>query len=160
VVRKVLAVAVALAGVALGAWLLWPKPPDDDEALIRKAVAEIAAAAAKKDIGGVAEHVSERYHGEGGSKTELKRYLLGYTMRSDWVSAVVAKLEIGPIEGGKAKADMVVLLARKPAESADELRSEEIAGSHQIDVDFEKEDGTWRVVSAARRGATASDFIP
>jgi hypothetical protein len=158
--RRVLAVAVLGAGVVLAAWLLWPRPPDDDEALIRAAIAEMTRLASKKDIGGLGDHVSDGYHGEGGSKRDLKRYLLGYTMRSDWVSVLPAKVEVtlGP-EPASAKVSMLILLARTPAERAEDLRAEQIAGSHQIEADFAKEDGEWRVFAARRRDARVSDLF-
>ncbi|HCF57623.1 MAG TPA: hypothetical protein DFS52_06470 [Myxococcales bacterium] len=158
--RRILAVVVVFSGLALAIWLLWPRGPEDDEALIRGVIADVAAKASQKDIGGVGEHVSESYRGEGGSKQELKRYLLGYTMRSDWVAVLPAKVEVDLApEAKSAKVSMVVLLARTPAEKAEDLRADEVAGSHRIDAELAKEDGDWRVTTARRRDAAVSDLF-
>jgi len=88
----------------------------DDEALIRQAIAGMAAKAGERDVNGILEHVSERYRGEGGDKRELKRYLLGYLLRSEVVTALPANVQLqGPSRAARPRFSFVVLLARKPA---------------------------------------------
>ncbi|HEY3449641.1 MAG TPA: hypothetical protein VGK67_25025 [Myxococcales bacterium] len=158
--RRIAAIATAAAGVLLAAWLLWPKKPDDDKALIRAAITRMAEKAAERDVNGILENVSERYQGEGGDKRELKRYLLGYLLRSEVVTALPANVQFAaPVENGKAKVSFVVLLARKPATKVEDLRTEELVGSHRIEAEMEKEDGVWRAVDANRRDASPQDWL-
>lgn len=158
--RRVAALAIAALGAALALWILWPKKPADDQALIAQAVAEMAQKAGERDVGGILERVSERYVGEGGNKRELKGYLLGYLLRSEVVTALPANLQFSePPRDGKAKVAFVVLLARKPAQKAEDLRDEELVGSHRIEAGVEKEDGVWRVVTATRRDAGPQDWL-
>ena len=158
--RRVAASAIAAAGLVLAAWLLWPKKPADDEALIRQAITRMAQEAAERDVNGILAHVSERYAGEGGDKRELKRYLLGYLLRSEVVTALTANVQLAePVAGGKAKVSFVVLLARKPAQKVEDLRTEELIGSHHIEAQMEKEDGVWRAVDATRRDASPQDWL-
>ncbi|MGI5861519.1 MAG: hypothetical protein ACOX6T_05615 [Myxococcales bacterium] len=158
--RRLLAVLVAVAGLAVAAWLLWPRAHEGDEAQIRAMIADMATRASQKDFAWVNDYVSESYRGEGGSKQGLKGYLLGYRMRSDWVTALPGKVEVELAPEAKtAKVSMVVALARKPAEKAEDLRSEEIAGVHRIDAELAKEEGDWRVTGARRRHAPVSDLF-
>ena len=158
--RRIAALAIAAAGVLLATWLLWPSKPADDEAQIRQVVASMAQKTAERDVSGIVEHVSERYRGEGGDKRELKRYLLGYLLRSEVVTALPANVKLeGPIEGGKAKISFAVLLARTPARKIEDLRPEELVGAHRIDAELEKEDGHWRALTATRRPASPQDWL-
>jgi len=158
--RRIAAVAVAALGLALAAWLLWPKKPADDEALIRQAIDRMAQKAGERDVGGILEHVSARYVGEGGAKRELRRYLLGYLLRSEVVAALPANVQLTePPQDGKAKVSFVVLLARTPASKAEDLRAEELVGSHRIEAAMEKEDGVWRAVGARRSPASPQDWL-
>jgi hypothetical protein len=158
--RIAVAAAVAVA-VLLAAWRLWPRRPLDDEAQIRQVVARVAEQAAQKNVSGIVEAVSERYRGDGGDKQELKRYLLGYLMRSEAVAAIPANVQlVEPIAGGKARVSFVVLLARTPAKKVEDLRQEELVGAHRIEADLEKEGGTdWRAVSATWRQAAPADWL-
>jgi hypothetical protein len=69
------------------------------------------------------------------------------------------KVEVSELEETKARLSMVVLLARTPAERAEDLATGEIAGSHRIEAEVAKEDGQWRVVSARRQDAGPADFL-
>ncbi|MGC4117938.1 MAG: hypothetical protein QM765_26000 [Myxococcales bacterium] len=159
--RRVAAIAVVGLGALLALFLLWPKQPADDQALIGRAITDMAKKAAERDVNGILEHVSERYAGEGGDKRELKRYLLGYLMRSEVVTALPANLQfLSEPKDGKARIRLVVLLARKPAQKVEDLRTEELIGSHRIEADMEKEDGVWRAVNATRRDASPKDWLP
>jgi len=159
--RRIATIGAAAVAVLLAAWLLWPRRPLDDEAQIRRMIARTAEQAAQKDVSGIVEAVSERYRGEGGDKRELKRYLLGYLMRSEVVAAIPANVQlVQPVADGKAKVSLVVLLARTPAKKVEDLRQEELIGAHRIEADLEKEDGTeWRAVTATRRQASPEDWL-
>ena len=157
--RRIAAIALAVAGLALAAWLLWPRKPLDDEALIREAVAQMAERAGARDVAGVVEHVSDSYRGEAGDKRELKGYLLGYLMQSGAVAVLVPRLDV-KLEGPTAaSASLVVLLARTPAKKAEDVSPDQLAGTHRVEARFAKENGVWRVVDATRRDATAADLL-
>lgn len=159
-VKRIAVVALGLGVMALAAWRLWPGAPVDDETLIRAAIDDMAAKAAKKDIAGILEHVGERYQGEGGSKRELKAYLLGYLMRSGLVAAIPANVRIELPSGDSAKVSLVVLLARTPAKSAEGVAPEQLIGSHRIEAKLAREAGSWSVVAATRRDAMPGDLLP
>jgi hypothetical protein len=157
---KRIAIAVGLVCLLLAAWLLWPKKPLDDEAMIREAIARMCEQAGKKDVGGIVEHVSDSYHGEAGDKRELKSYLLGYLLRSGMVAAVPARVEV-QVKGERAQVVVVVLLARTPAKKAEEVGPDQLMGSHRIEAEFVKEaPGIWRALNATRRDAAPQDLLP
>jgi hypothetical protein len=157
---KRIAVVAAAVGLPLLLWLVWPKKPPDDKALITAAVAEMCEQAGKKDVNGILEHVSDSYRGEAGDKRELKAYLFGYLVRSGMVAAVPARVDV-QVEGERAKVILVVLLARTPAKTAAEVGPDQLLGSHRIEADFAREaPRTWRVVSATRRDAAPQDLLP
>jgi len=158
-IQRIAAIGVAVLGVLLAAWLLWPKKPLDDEALIRAAIAEMAEQAGERNVSGIVEHVSESYQGEAGNKRDLKAYLLGYLMQSGAVAAVPARVDV-KLEGAQAaQVSLVVLLARTPAKKAEEIGPEQLVGTHRIEARFAKEAGVWKVVDATRRDATPGDLL-
>lgn len=156
---RIAAVGLAAAGALLAAWLLWPEGPQDDEARIRAAIEAMADRAAAKDANGILEHVSETYRGEGGDKRELKRFLLGWFFRSEVVGAIPARVEVAPPQGDRARATLVVILARTPAKRAEDVRPDEVLGSHHLDAEFVREGDAWRVATATRRDATPADLL-
>ena len=159
--KRVVAVGVGVAGVLLAGWLLWPKQPVSDEDRIRAIIAAIADSAGKKDINGIAENISESYQGEAGDKRELKRYLLGFLLRSEAITVLPTNVRIlEPVAGDRAKVSVVVVLARTPAKTAEEVSPDQLMGSHLVEMSFAREPGdAWRVVSASRRDATAADML-
>jgi hypothetical protein len=158
---RLAAIAVAVAGVLAAAWILWPRKAASDEDLIRAAVQDMADKAGAKDVSGIVEHVSESYHGEAGDRHELKRYLLGFLLRSNAVAVLPTNVQfLAPITDNRAKVAVVMVLARTPAKTAAEVSPEQLLGSHYLEADFAREsDGVWRVVFATRRDATAADLL-
>jgi hypothetical protein len=156
--RRALAVVLVVSAVIAAAWLVWPREPPDDEALIREAIAQVGRAATEKDVGAILEHVSESYRGEGGNRDGLRRYLLGYILRSDWVSAIPRVLQV-EVDGDTANASLVVLLARGPVADPANVRPEGLVGSHYIESGWAREAGEWRVVTATRRDASTADWL-
>ncbi len=149
-VRRAIAVAILIGGAAVAAWLLWPRPPASDEDRIRRLVDEMAQAAEKKDIGGILEHVSERYRGESTDKDGLRGTLFVYLRGAQFVSVIVRGLTID-VKGDEADAKMRVLLTR--AKVTQELRVEDLiqSGAHRIEAGFAREGTEWKVVKASRR---------
>ncbi|MFN7134360.1 MAG: hypothetical protein ACK4N5_19935, partial [Myxococcales bacterium] len=109
--RKPIAAAIVAGGVLLAYLLLRPSPASSDEAQIRALFRDAAEKASARDISGVMEHVAPDYRGEGGDRDELKRYLLGYTLRAEWVQAL-EKVDALRIENDRAEVTLIVLLVR------------------------------------------------
>jgi hypothetical protein len=157
--RRAVAGAVLVVGAAVAVWLLWPRTPRSDEELIRETIGRMCGSASQKDVGGILEHVSDGYRGEGGSKDELKGYLLGYLLRSDIVSVLPGRVEV-EVRGSTARARLAVVLARVPLKTAAEASPGSLAGSHYIETELAKEaDGRWRVQTASRRDAAPLDWL-
>jgi hypothetical protein len=157
-VKRAAAVAVLAAGFAVAAWLAWPRQPLSDEERVREVIARVARRAGAKEVGGMLEDVSERYRGEPGDKATLRQMLFTYLRRSDWVSAVPARLQV-QVAGDRARAAFVALLVRRPAKGEEDVRPEELAGSFAFEVDFEREGDRWRAVDARRREAGAAEWL-
>ena len=101
--RRLAAAAILLAGVGAAWFLLSADEPQTDEAQIRALFRDAAEKASARDISGVVEHVAPGYSGEAGDRDSLKRYLLGYTLRAEWVQAF-ERVEAITIEGERATA--------------------------------------------------------
>ena len=158
--KRFVAIVVALVCLSLAVWLLWPKKPLDDEAMIREAVADACEQAGKRDVSGILEHVSDSYRGETGDKRELKGYLLGYLLRSGIVAAVPARIDV-QVKGERAQVVIVVLLARTPAKTAAQVGPDQLIGSHRVEAEFAREaPKIWRALSATWRDATPQDLLP
>jgi hypothetical protein len=140
------------------AWLLWPRKPVSDVDRVRGVVAEVARLAGEKDVGGMLEHVGERYRGEPGDRNALRQLLVVTLRRADWVSVIPARLEVA-VAGDRAKASFVALLLRGPAKSEGEVRPEELAGSYAFEVEFERAGDRWLAIDARRRDARAGDWL-
>lgn len=149
--------AVALALLVL-VWTLRPKRPADDAQMIRDAIADMTQKAVDKDLGGILEHVSDHYNGEGGSKDELRSTLQAYIIVSKIVTAFATNVDV-KVEGGKARTSFVLVLGRTPAKTAAELRGDSLVGSHAIEATFTREGSVWRVLGASRKDASPGDFI-
>lgn len=148
--RRTLGAIALVTGIAVAAWIAWPRRAMSDEDRIRAAIDAMASAAEKRDIGGILEHVSERYRGEGGGRDELRGYLFGYLRRAEFVAVVVRAPRIER-RGDEADASFRVIFTRVQAGA--EVREGDIAsaGAHAIDARFVREDGRWRVDRATRR---------
>jgi uncharacterized protein YneF (UPF0154 family) len=150
--RRLVLALVALLAVAGGAYIasrLLAEPPSDEER-IRTLFAEAARAAEERRIGDAVEGVSERFSGQGLDKRGVKQLVALEVLRGAWVSVTVAGAEV-QVEGDAASATVDLVLARSGAGKAivDLLPGE--ASAHRIDCRLEREEGTWRIVSAAWR---------
>jgi hypothetical protein len=155
--RRSVAIGLALLGVLVLAWAFWPAKQLSDEEQIRAAIDDMADAASHKQLGKLMEHVSEHYQGEAGGKADLKSLLASFLFRSDFVSAWVTHLDV-QVDGNDAQVKMGVVLSRVPIKSVEELKPEVIAGAHRIEAKFAREDA-WRVVTATRSDASATDLL-
>src|SRR5579863_4626712 len=108
--RRTLAILVAAAGIALAAWLLWPKHPLSDEERIRLVVDAMARGAEEKNVAAILDHVSDKYRGEAGSKDELRGMLFAFLRNADFLSASIRSFSV-EVQGAAADATFRVVLA-------------------------------------------------
>jgi hypothetical protein len=147
--RRTLAIVVAVVGIGIAAWLLWPRHPLTDEEKIRLTIEAMAHGAEEKNVAAILDHVSDRYRGEAGSKEDLRGMLFGYLRSSDFVSAVIRGLSV-EAQGDAADVTFRVILARV---RTPEVKESDVinAGAHEIRAQLVKEDGEWRVSKATQK---------
>lgn len=146
--RTLIVAAVGIAAaVALGVALKGGED-ETDEDRIRGLFSRAALAVEEKRVGDAVEAVSERFAGEGLDRQGLKRLIAGMVLRGDWVRVSIAGVAVA-VEGDAARANVDVVMARsgKGKAIADLLPQE--GSAHRIRCTLAREDGDWRVVSAA-----------
>ncbi len=157
--RRALAVAVAAlaAALVLGLWRPWREPLSDEER-IGALFLSAARAVEEKRVGDAVEGVSERYRGEGLDRRGLKQLVAAQVLRGEWVSVTVAGTRV-KLQGDAAEAVVDVVLARsgRGARLADLLPEQ--ASASRLDCRLEREQGQWRVVSAARRPISLAEAL-
>jgi hypothetical protein len=157
--RPLLALAVLLL-VALAALVsvrLLRKPPSDEEQ-IRTLLSDAARAAEEKRIGDAVRDVSERFHGEGLDRREVKQLVAAHVLRGTWVSVTIAGTKID-IRGDLARAAADVVLSRsgKGTPLAELLPVQ--ASVHRFLLDLAREEGKWKVVGARWRPVTLEEAV-
>ncbi len=134
--------AVLIAGA-----LLWPRKKRDPEAEVRAMIAECVTAAEKRDLGTIAEHLADDFHGpQVSSKQEVKQLLLGYLFRNQNGLVVLnPSLEV-KLSGDEATFSGVFVFAR----GRDVNWQEPGDGVSRYDLDgrVEYRDGHWVITSA------------
>ncbi|HVP68248.1 MAG TPA: hypothetical protein VMT17_13390 [Anaeromyxobacteraceae bacterium] len=147
-VASLVAVAAAAGGLA-GSRLLRRAPTDEER--VRRVFEDAARAAEERRVGDVMEAVSPRFRGEGVDRDGLRRFVAFHALRGSWSAAVVLGSSVR-LDGGAAEATVDVALARgggRPDLAAGRLPDD--ASLQRIDARLEREDGTFRVVSARWR---------
>lgn len=137
--RQLLGPLIAIA-VALGVYFAWPKeklsPEDEIRALVTRAITR----AEKRDAGGVADLLSERFRGGGLGKQEVKQLLLGQLFRAQQVVVLNPLLQVtvrSPTEGSFKG---TFLFGRDGAMPD--------ASKYDIEAELLKGDEGWQIVSA------------
>src|SRR6266702_3567563 len=100
---------LAALGVLVSVRLL-RKPPSDEEQ-IRTLLVDAARAAEEKRIGDAVRDVSERFHGEGLDRREVKQLVAAHVLRGTWVSVTITGTKID-VRGELARAASDVVLSR------------------------------------------------
>jgi ketosteroid isomerase-like protein len=155
---KTLGLILALA--AGGAtYALWPRVEDSPEERIRRMVEEMAGAAEERDVGGILEHISEKFRGEEGmGKDEIRGYIAGHVLRGDWVRVMAMNLEVTLTSEDGADFSGKFVFARSEEDVPGQARRGS-ASAYLITGTLRREDGEWRFVSADHREVSAADLF-
>jgi len=123
------------------------KPTEEDK--VRKVVADIQKATEEKSIRTVLDRISKTYRDPQGYDYEgVKGLLAFYFFRHQRVSVYLPSLDV-TVTGNRARAVFqAVLTGRGGGESAVPVLPEAL-GVYDFEVVFVKEEGEWKVVSAA-----------
>jgi hypothetical protein len=142
------AALLALAGVV--AWKVLGRPATTDEEAIRLLFEGAARAAEEQRVSDAVEAVSERFQGGGLDRRGVKQLVAFHVLRGEWVSVSVSGAKIRVEDGGRARANVDVVLARGGAKGkALEALVPGDASVHRIACRLEREAGAWRIVEAS-----------
>ncbi|HYS79782.1 MAG TPA: hypothetical protein VEM76_03680 [Anaeromyxobacteraceae bacterium] len=145
---------LAALGVLVSVRLL-RKPPSDEEQ-IRTLLVDAARAAEEKRIGDAVRDVSERFHGEGLDRREVKQLVAAHVLRGTWVSVTITGTKID-VRGELARAASDVVLSRSGKGTPLAELVPEQASVHRFLLDLAREEGRWKVVGASWRPVTLEE---
>ncbi len=150
-------VAAIAAGVAT--YALWPRAEDSPEERIRRMVEEMANAAEERDVGGILEHVSQKFRGEEGmGKEELRGFIAGQVLRGEWVQVMPMNTEVKLTSEDSAEFSGKFVLARSEGDVREQVRAGAVS-AYLIEGKLQREDGEWRFVSAKHRPVDATELF-
>ena len=160
---KVLGVGLALLAAG-GVLFFWPRQEPSVEEAITRVVVEMTRAAEEKDVGGVMEHVSERFRSDGGGsgwgKKEVRGVLTGQVLRGQWVRVFMTNLEVHEVSPTQGDFQARFIFGRSQAEKVEDLAADSVLNAYLIEGVFETdEDGAWRVVRAKQRSISPADLL-
>lgn len=128
---------------------------DEDE--IKATISGMAAAAAAPDLGGVLEPIADDYKDEQGvTKDQLRGFMFRQFQTRGPVISVLSPIVVQHEEGSatatasfEAVVAVGITLGDPMPDNADAFR---------FDVDLEKQDGDWKIVSHTRSSATGTQI--
>lgn len=128
---------------------------DEDE--IKATISGMAAAAAAPDLGGVLEPIADDYKDEQGvTKDQLRGFMFRQFQTRGPVISVLSPIAVQHEEGSttatasfEAVVAVGITLGDPMPDNADAFR---------FDVDLEKQDGDWKIVSHTRSSATGTQI--
>ena len=129
---------------------MWPQKASDEEQL-RQLIEEMSDAMEEKDLAGVLGPISEQYQDKEGLGREAIRGFLFRQFRSRGGLSILLSPIAVQIEGDKASAEFEAAVLEGAKGSAIGLPVDGDALHFQ--VDFQKEDGEWKVISHSREKA-------
>ena len=129
------------------------------EAEVRALINSAVAAAEQKSIGTLKDMVSEKYADEQGqNKRAIENLLRLHFLRNETVHLYAHTQSVTLPQPERAQATVLVAMAGVPIASAQELPLLR-ADLHRFEIDFARENKTWRVRRAAWRRAELGEFL-
>ncbi|MEC8423531.1 MAG: hypothetical protein VX000_07120, partial [Myxococcota bacterium] len=128
-----------------------------DEDRVKATISGIASAAAAPDLAGVLAPISDQYRDpEGITKNNLRGFLFRQFQTRGPVISVLSPISVEHETGSdRASASFEAVLA-VGITLGDPMPDD--ADAYRFDVELEKHDGDWKVVSHTRTSATGSTF--
>ena len=140
---RLVAAILAAAGVLGGCG-----PGGTPDAQVRGVIAAGEAAAERRDLAGILEHVSPAFRDrDGGDRDDLRQYLRGYLMTHQSVHLVTRIERVEFPYRDYARAEIKVGMLGRDATGTDSL--ELAADVQDVVLELQLEDDAWRVVRAA-----------
>ncbi len=129
------------------------------EAEVRALIDNAVTAAEQKRIGTLKDGISEKYADEQGrNKRAVEGLLRLHFLRNETIHVYAHVQSVTLPQPGRAQATVLVAMAGAPIASAQELPALR-ADLHRFEIDFAREDKTWRVQRAAWRRAELDEFL-
>lgn len=150
--RRLIPVVLAVAAAA-AVLFLWPQEEVGPEEQVKRTVVAMTREAEEKNVGGVMEHVAERFHHDRGwGRDELKGFLAAQILRGTWVRVFVTDMEAEAVNPDEVKFRGRFLFGRSEAKTPEQLAADTSMSRYEVEATFVKEaDGVWRVIGAKHR---------
>ena len=129
------------------------------EAEVRALINGAVVAAEQKSIGVLKDSISEKYaDDQGQNKRAVENLLRLHFLRNQSVHLYAHIQSVTLPQPDRAQATVLVAMAGVPIASAQELPVLR-ADLHRFEIDFARENKTWRVLRAAWRRAELAEFL-
>ena len=129
------------------------------EAEVRALIDGAVVAAEQKSIGVLKDSISEKYaDDQGQNKRAVENLLRLHFLRNQSVHLYAHIQSVTLPQPDRAQAAVLVAMAGVPIASAQELPVLR-ADLHRFEIDFARENKTWRVLRAAWRRAELAEFL-
>jgi hypothetical protein len=128
-------------------------PRGTPDAQVRAVIARGEAAAEARDLSALVDLVSPTFQdGRGGNRDELKQYLRGYFVTHQSIRLLI---RVDSVEFPyKDMAKVSLTLGTVGRETADASAFDLAADVHDVELEFQLEDGEWRVTRAGWQSAS------
>ena len=129
------------------------------EAEVRALINSMVTAAEQKSIGTLRDMISEKYaDDQGQNKRAIENLLRLHFLRNETLHLYAHIQSVTLPQPDRAQATVLVAMAGVPIATVQELSALR-ADLHRFDVDFAREDKTWRVQRSAWRRAELGEFL-
>lgn len=153
--RRWLLVALGLLAAAGGATWWWSQPRSDEDR-VRAAIEQVAEGGRTADLAMTLEPISRRYHAaeeEGVGYDDLKAWLYLQFQRRGPLSVLLGPIDV-EVQGDRARARFDATVAEFSRERMSLLPDN--ADAFRFEVQLEREDGDWKVVTHTREAFSAT----
>jgi len=122
---------------------------DTDEDKVKKVIAAVQKATEEKNLFAVQEHISRSYRDpQGNDFNAIKALFSFYFFRHRTLAVAIPSIEVA-VNGPWATADFIAVLSAKNKEGETSgIILPDTLGTYRFAVSFQKEETTWKVVSA------------